>query len=95
MKTAALALLASAGVSNALIQQCNGKAVDEGGNWYCGAVNHILYQGLGGKGSFKAVTGMGSGGECNYEEKAFSGPLAPLDEDVSTLVDGLYSLHRR
>lgn len=83
MKHATLALLATAGLSSALTQQCSGKAVNEGGNFFCGAVDHILYQGVGGKGKYSAVTNMGSGGQCQKEDKAFNGPLAPLDEGVS------------
>lgn len=78
-------LLASAGLASALTQQCSGTAADEGGNWFCGAVSHILYQGIGGKGSYKAVTNMGTTGECSQQDKAYGGPLAPLDEDVSLL----------
>lgn len=78
-----IALLATASVASALVQDCTGTAKDEGGNWFCGAVGHILYQGLGGKGSFKAVAGMGADGECQFEDKNFQGPLAPLDEGVS------------
>lgn len=82
MKHSVPVLLATAGWASALTQQCTGKAVDEGGNWFCGAVNHILYEGIVGKGSFKAVTNMGSNGDCQTEDKPYSGPLAPLDEDV-------------
>lgn len=83
MKYATTLLLASAGWASALTQACTGTAKNEGGNWFCGVVNHILYEGIQGKGSFKAVTGMSSTGECSTEDKAYSGPLAPLDEGVS------------
>ncbi|KAK5992805.1 PGA52-like protein [Cladobotryum mycophilum] len=91
MKTSA-ALLATASLATALTQQCTGNAVDEGGNWFCGAVSHILYEGLVGKGSFKAVTHMGDNGECTMEDKTYSGPLAPLDEDLSIHVRGPFQL---
>lgn len=84
MKYSTPLLLASASWASALTQQCSGTAVNEGGNWFCGKISHILYEGIVGKGSFKAVTGMGSNGECHMEDKPYGGPLAPLDEDVSS-----------
>ena len=78
-----IALLAGAGSASALVQQCTGTARDEGGNWFCDAVDAILYQGLGGKGTYKAVTNMGASGNCDKKDVAYNGPLAPLDEDVS------------
>lgn len=83
MKQTTLAMLATAGMGvSALTQQCTGTAVNEGGNYFCGAVDHILYQGLNTKGTYKAVTNMLSTGECQKTDQAFSGPLAPLDQDV-------------
>ncbi|PHH84248.1 hypothetical protein CDD83_2245 [Cordyceps sp. RAO-2017] len=79
-----LLLLASAGWAAALTQQCSGTAVKDGGNWYCGRVGRILYQGLNGRGgSYKDVTAMDSNGRCDFEDKPYSGPLAPLDEGLS------------
>lgn len=83
MKHATIALVATANMAAALTQQCSGGSVNEGGNYFCGAVNHILYQGIGGSGSYQKVMNMGPNGECSRETKSFSGPLAPLDEDVS------------
>lgn len=83
MKHAAVALLASANIAAALTQQCSGTAVNEGGNFFCGAIDHILYQGLGGSGSYEVVTSMGPTGECQKAQKAYSGTFAPLDEGVS------------
>ncbi|KND91419.1 Protein TOS1 [Tolypocladium ophioglossoides CBS 100239] len=88
MKYSTSLLLASAGWASAIIQQCSGNAVNEGGNWFCGKINHILYEGFVGKGSFKAVTDMGSNGECKMEDKSYNGPLAPLDADLSIHVRG-------
>lgn len=76
-------LLASAGMAAALTQQCSGTAVNENGNYFCGAINHILYQGVGGSGSYQSVKSMGPGKQCPKETKNFNGPLAPFDEDVS------------
>ena len=84
MKYSTSLLLASVAWGSALTQQCSGTAVDEGGNWFCGKIDHILYEGVVGKGSFKDVTGMGSNGECHMADKPYGGPLAPLDEDVSS-----------
>ncbi|KGQ12061.1 Protein TOS1 [Beauveria bassiana D1-5] len=78
---AAVAAASMAGAS--LTQQCSGSAVNEGGNFFCGAVQHILYQGIGGSGSYEAVKSMSATGECQKETKTFSGPLAPLDEGLS------------
>lgn len=84
MKFTATILLATAGWTSALTQQCStSQGVNEGGNWFCGAVNQILYEGIRGSGSFKAVTAMGANGECLTEDKPYTGSLAPLDEDVS------------
>ena len=99
MKHSAIVLLASAGMASALTQQCTGTAVNEGGNYFCGAVSHILYQGLNTKGSFSAVTQMLSTGECQKNDESYGGPLAPLDQDVSPcssfLSDILSCLHVR
>ncbi|PNY24527.1 Protein TOS1 [Tolypocladium capitatum] len=96
MKRSVLLLLASAARASALIQQCSGKAVEEGGNWFCGQINHILYRGIDGYGSFKDVTGMGSKGKCQMVERNYSGSLAPLDQDVELHhVPGSLSIHIR
>jgi hypothetical protein len=83
MKHSAIAMLASAGMASALTQQCSGTAINEGGNYFCGAVSHILYQGLNTKGTFSAVSQMLSSGECQKNDQSYGGPLAPLDQDVS------------
>ncbi|TQV98625.1 Protein of unknown function DUF2401, secretory [Cordyceps javanica] len=81
--TIALATMANMAAAGGLTQQCTGNAVNEGGNYFCGAVNHILYQGIGGAGSYEAIKGMSSSGECQRETKNFKGPLSPLDEGLS------------
>ena len=83
MKYTTSILLAASGLASALTQTCTGKAVNEGGNWFCGAVNEIFYEGFTQAGSYKAVTNMGDSGQCDTEDKAYSGPLSPLDEGVS------------
>ncbi|KAG8422063.1 target of Sbf [Metarhizium acridum] len=84
MKYAASVLLASAGLATALVKQCSsGEAVKEGGIWSCGVVNQILYEGIQGKGSFKAVTAMSASGKCLQEDQSYGGSLAPLDQGLS------------
>jgi Tos1-like cell wall protein len=81
MKSSAILTLGSAAMATAF-QQCSGSAKNEGGNWFCGAVDHILYSNVGHPGTYKAVSHMGSDGSCKYESKEFSGPLAPYNEEV-------------
>lgn len=86
MKHSTALLLATAGWASALTQQCTGTAEDEGGNWFCGAVKEILYEGIVGRGSYKAVTSMSESGQCGTEDLPYSGPLAPLDQGVSPMM---------
>ncbi|ATY59768.1 hypothetical protein A9K55_002796 [Cordyceps militaris] len=81
--TIPLVAMANIATVAGLTQQCTGRAVNEGGNFFCGAVEHIVYKGVGSAGSYQAVKGMTSTGECQKEAKSFSGPLAPLDEGLS------------
>ncbi|RMJ17108.1 hypothetical protein CDV36_003190 [Fusarium kuroshium] len=92
MKFTTPVLLASAGVASALTQQCTGNALNEGGNYFCGAVKQILYEGFAGSGSYKAVTNMGNNKQCDTEDVPYSGPLAPLDEGLSVHVRGPFNL---
>ncbi|KAK0731131.1 putative TOS1-like glycosyl hydrolase-domain-containing protein [Lasiosphaeris hirsuta] len=88
-----LALLASAAdttgaavVSRAVTsrQLCQGKSFEENGNYYCKAVQHIVYNDVGAAGEYKQVTYMDqNSGECRFESKPFSGPLAPFNEPMS------------
>lgn len=78
-----MAILAMAGSAMALQQDCTGTAVDEGGNWFCGAVKALRYEGVGSSGSYDAITSMSEDGACGTAKKEYSGPLAPLNEDVS------------
>lgn len=92
MKYSAPVLLASAGLASAFTQQCTGSAVEEGGNWFCGAVKQILYEGFAGSGTYKAVTNMGTGGQCDSQDVAYNGPLGPLSEDLSIHIRGPFNL---
>lgn len=53
------------------------------GNVYCQPVEAIRYSNVGAAGSYNEITKMGSDGSCSSTPKHFSGPLAPLDEEVS------------
>lgn len=93
MKSYTVLMLASAAVTQA-IQQCSGTAKEEGGNWFCGAVDQILYSNVGHPGTYKAVNHMGDDGSCTFEDVAFSGPLAPFNEEVSFVFSQHHSLTR-
>jgi hypothetical protein len=57
---------------------------EEEGNFYCKPVQKISYSGIGKKGGkYDKVTNMEGG--CQKEPVDFSGPLSPLDKDVSVL----------
>ncbi|WXC55040.1 hypothetical protein SNK03_001013 [Fusarium graminearum] len=92
MKLSNVSLLAYIGLSSALTQQCTGKAVNEGGNWFCGAIEEILYQGFSSKGSYQAVSKMGGDGSCQRESVSYDGALGPLSEDLSVHIRGPFKL---
>ncbi|OLN84353.1 PGA52-like protein [Colletotrichum chlorophyti] len=87
MKSSVVVMLASAAVGQAL-QQCSGTAKEEGGNWWCGAVEQILYSNVGHPGSYKAVSNMGDDGSCSFEDVPFLGPLAPFNEELVPVFRG-------
>ncbi|GKT43113.1 PGA52-like protein [Colletotrichum spaethianum] len=91
MKSSTVVMLASAAVGQA-IQQCSGTAKEEGGNWWCGAVDQILYSNVGHPGTYKAVNYMGGDGSCTFEDVAFSGPLAPFNEELVPVFRGPMNL---
>lgn len=55
------------------------------GNWYCDETDEVIYTGLGGvPGSYSRVTNMDADScVCTKATQNFSGPLSPLDEDLS------------
>jgi hypothetical protein len=59
--------------------------VNDGGNWYCDQTQQITFSGLGGvSGSYDRVTNMNPDAcTCSKAPQAYSGPLSPLDEDLS------------
>lgn len=80
VKTAMAVLAFCAGLASA--DQCAKGSVNEGGNFYCQPVKAVTYSGVGHTGSYNKVTSM-TGGQCSQEPVSYSGPLAPLDEEVS------------
>jgi hypothetical protein len=80
---AAGAILA-ASISGAAADLCSKGSVDNGGNWYCQAVDAITYTGMSGKGSYNKITSMDSNsGSCSSTPYGYSGSMSPLDEEVS------------
>ncbi|KAJ8128195.1 hypothetical protein O1611_g5442 [Lasiodiplodia mahajangana] len=63
---------------------CSDAVQDLIGNFFCpGAVKQIKYDGLDIAGKYRAVATMDNSGTCTFEDKAYSGPIAPYDEDLS------------
>ncbi|KAI9811363.1 MAG: target of Sbf [Pycnora praestabilis] len=58
-------------------------AVEIAGNYYCSEVTAITYKNVGGSGSYQATTNMADDGTCSQASTAYSGPMAPMDEEVS------------
>ncbi|KAI0912803.1 putative TOS1-like glycosyl hydrolase-domain-containing protein [Ustulina deusta] len=63
---------------------CSDAVQDILGNYFCpGAVKQIKYDGLDIPGKYRAVASMDNSGACTYEDKDYSGPIAPYDEGLS------------
>ncbi|KAI0443226.1 putative TOS1-like glycosyl hydrolase-domain-containing protein [Xylaria telfairii] len=63
---------------------CADSVQDLIGNFFCpGAVTQIKYDGLDIPGKYRAVASMDNSGTCTYEDKNYSGPIAPYDEGLS------------
>ncbi|KAI5918685.1 putative TOS1-like glycosyl hydrolase-domain-containing protein [Camillea tinctor] len=59
-------------------------AIEDGGNWYCSnPVSQFLYSDLNFPGKYRAVASMDNSGTCTFKDRAYEGPLAPFDEDLS------------
>ena len=58
------------------------KGFMEAGNYYCDAVNHILYTSVSQSGTYDKVVNMIG---CQMEPHAFGGPMAPFNEEVRIL----------
>jgi len=74
----------SAALFAAVVSADAGCTTDGHSNWYCQEVNAISYTGVGSPASYNKVTGMNpSNGQCSSTPFGYSGPLAPLNEEVS------------
>jgi Glycine-rich protein domain (DUF2403) len=61
----------------------NAQCQEIAGNYYCDQVNAITYNNVGFAGSFNQITSMDNTScECSSSPVDFSGPLAPLNEEV-------------
>ncbi|EGC47378.1 conserved hypothetical protein [Histoplasma capsulatum var. duboisii H88] len=79
----AIGAVLAASISTVSSQACDpGTAHLLGGNWYCSAVQAITYTNVGSSGTYNEIVSM-NGGSCSSRPKAYSGPLAPLNEEVS------------
>ncbi|KAI1774701.1 putative TOS1-like glycosyl hydrolase-domain-containing protein [Hypoxylon cercidicola] len=81
MKYSSALVVAAASVANAGF--CN-DAFEEFGNFFCpNPVKQIKYSGLDIAGKYRAVATMDNSGTCTFEDKDYSGPIAPFDEDLT------------
>ncbi|QSZ37493.1 hypothetical protein DSL72_008591 [Monilinia vaccinii-corymbosi] len=64
------------------VSSVNGCA-EVSGNWYCNPVDAIIYSNVGAPGTYNQITNMASNGVCSSTPKSFSGPISPLDEEIS------------
>lgn len=63
---------------------CSDAVQDLIGNFFCpGGVKQIKYGGLDIPGKYRAVASMDNTGTCTFEDKEYSGPIAPYDEGLS------------
>lgn len=60
---------------------------EDKGSWYCEAAERISYKNVGAEGSYDRVVSMDiANDKCEFEKQAFSGPLAPFDQDVRIML---------
>jgi hypothetical protein len=83
MKQSILAAVALAGLAAAERQCSILQAFEEGGNFFCGQVEQIVYNNFKTHGKFKDVTFMGPSGECETADREFDSPFGALGEGVS------------
>ncbi|KAI1174079.1 putative TOS1-like glycosyl hydrolase-domain-containing protein [Nemania sp. FL0916] len=63
---------------------CSDAVQDILGNYFCpGGVKQIKYGGLDIPGKYRAVAKMDNSGTCTFEDRPYSGPIAPYDEGLS------------
>lgn len=53
------------------------------GNYYCSEVDLVQYLGVGFSGTYNRVTAFNQDGTCASVPQQFSGPLSPLDEELT------------
>lgn len=81
---AIIALAALLLVRSAVADMCAMGSEEVDGNWFCQSVKAIQYSNVGSFGSYQQITNMDDQtGSCQSQPKSYSGPLAPLDEEVS------------
>ncbi|KAI0007777.1 putative TOS1-like glycosyl hydrolase-domain-containing protein [Xylariaceae sp. FL0662B] len=86
MKYSSAIMVAAASVANAGF--CT-DAFEEFGNFFCpNAVKQIKYSGLDIPGKYRAVSKMDNTGVCEFEDKDYSGPIAPFDEGLAAVFRG-------
>ncbi|KAI0178834.1 putative TOS1-like glycosyl hydrolase-domain-containing protein [Hypoxylon sp. FL1284] len=81
MKYSTAIVVAAASVANAGFCE---DAFQEFGNFFCpNAVKQIKYGNLDIAGKYRAVANMDNSGTCTFEDKDYSGPIAPFNEDLT------------
>lgn len=83
-------LLATAFILSSAVSSINGCS-EVFGNFYCNPVEAIQYTNVGAPGTYNQITNMASNGVCSFTPKSFSGPISPLDEEVSFHFRGNYT----
>ncbi|KAI0861074.1 TOS1 protein [Xylaria cubensis] len=84
MKYTSAVLLGGAASVVSAGSYCSDAVQDILGNFFCpGGVKQIKYDGLDIPGKYRAVASMDNSGTCTYEDKTYSGPIAPYDEGLS------------
>lgn len=65
---------------------CSQGSTEISGNWFCQPVTAIQYTNVGFPGTYQQIVDMPPNGKCVSETTSFSGPLSPLDGEVSVVV---------
>ncbi|KAK0734402.1 putative TOS1-like glycosyl hydrolase-domain-containing protein [Lasiosphaeria miniovina] len=94
-------ILASASATGAVVSRaatsqdlCAKTSYQQNGNWFCTPVQQITYTNLGGSGTYNDVVGISATGQCEFQPKAYSGPLAPFNEQLSLHFRGPLALRQ-
>ncbi|GAP84371.1 putative tos1 protein [Rosellinia necatrix] len=84
MRYASAVLVGSAASVVSASAFCADAVQDAIGNFFCpGGVKQIKYGGLDIPGTYRAVASMDNSGTCTFEDRTYSGPIAPYDEGLS------------